>query len=405
MHYEQGGRRKLESKGVTDMQKLKSLAFWPMLFLMVSFIGNSYAAEVQVDNSYQKQKDFLIKVEDFLDQNPFPDSFFIVDVKNASINTDNRGPYLDVSFEIKYNDETLRKLQQVFNEYKNVLEVEASKDTLEIGDRTIGDAALLLDQEYRVPRKMSGKIREQFVNSANRGLISRKTDRQLTIVIFFEVKDASGTMIQQASLALEGEIADATRRIGAYTSAIDMREGINVVLPFGTIGRSADWDYTSGGSIRIHTRGENFYMVGHKLRLDIVLSVKPEEIKNIEVLIANRKKAIADEQKILEAQKQKEGEDRKRAEKEAQEEARRNSPEYKRSVITEELCQQYESLSQAKQAIKRQNEIDLATGTTNLYEKRQLGASKLYIEKEIESLKKEYKELGGGEFSRKKQCE
>ena len=75
------------------------------------------------------------------------------------------------------------------------------------------------------------------------------------------------------------------------------------------------------------------------------------------------------------------------------------------SDVTEELCRQYEALSQTNKAINRQNEVDLTSGTTNLYERRQLAAAKLYIEKEIERLKKEYKKLGEGEFSRKKQCE
>lgn len=79
--------------------------------------------------------------------------------------------------------------------------------------------------------------------------------------------------------------------------------------------------------------------------------------------------------------------------------------ENERAMIAESLCGQYNSLSQTTQYLKMQNEIDAETGTTNLYERRQIGAAKLYIEKEIAKLKKEYNKIGGGEFSRKKQCE
>lgn len=79
--------------------------------------------------------------------------------------------------------------------------------------------------------------------------------------------------------------------------------------------------------------------------------------------------------------------------------------EKQRSSIVSDLCTHYEKLSVVNQAINRQYETDLATGTTNLYERRQLGAAKLYIEEEIGRLRNEYKKLSGGDFSRKKQCE
>ena len=99
----------------------------------------------------------------------------------------------------------------------------------------------------------------------------------------------------------------------------------------------------------------------------------------------------------------KEAEIRKRKVEEKREHARlREEEEKKRRPVVKKLCQKYELLGQATQMLKQLKEIDSFSGTVNLYERRQIATAIVYTNKEIEQLKKEYKKLGGGEFSQKK---
>ena len=99
----------------------------------------------------------------------------------------------------------------------------------------------------------------------------------------------------------------------------------------------------------------------------------------------------------------KEAKIRKRKVEEEREHARlREEDEKKRRPVVKKLCQKYELLGQATQMLKQLKEIDSFSGTVNLYERRQIAAAIVYTNKEIEQLKKEYKKLGGGEFSQKK---
>lgn len=173
--------------------------------------------------------------------------------------------------------------------------------------------------------------------------------------------------------------------------------------------------------------GEDYYAIfvaykqkGHstvaqkgKEYIDLYRNIKESRYTDIEPLLAeaehvlkeeDERKKQAEKERIEAEMRAKEAEARAREVAE-QEEARRNTPEYKRTVIAEELCQRYEELGQANQVLKLSKEVDAASGTVNLYERRQLGTAKVYLEKEIGRLKNEYKKLGGGEFSRKKQCE
>ena len=99
----------------------------------------------------------------------------------------------------------------------------------------------------------------------------------------------------------------------------------------------------------------------------------------------------------------KEAKIRKRKVEEEREHARlREEDEKKRRPVVKKLCQKYELLGQATQMLKQLKEIDSFSGTVNLYERRQIATAIVYTNKEIEQLKKEYKKLGGGEFSQKK---
>lgn len=91
-------------------------------------------------------------------------------------------------------------------------------------------------------------------------------------------------------------------------------------------------------------------------------------------------------------------------EKQVEEEERKREERERIGVIVEELCQNLNSLAEVNEALQQSYQLDIASGTVNLYEKRKLTSSKMYLGKEIERLKREFTKLGGGTFLRNKNC-
>lgn len=371
-----------------------------VLFFIFVFQTVCYAGEVQM-GSRSIIPEFSGKLDEFLSTNPFPDAALVFNVKKATVEQDSNGKsFLDVTVDWKYNEVFFVSLDRLFTEYKDLLKTEAEK---------AGDGySVVLKNEFRVPRDVGVNIllRKLYLSAqGNDRLFVPNTT--FPIILRYVLKNSENKVVQQGFLKWSGVITVHGNPYGNY---------YRVSLPFTITSKGQfldEWAKELYGKFESYglTVGESGEGVGKiydlvemkslgkkQTKIKLPVDVEPEEIKQVEILVANETKWQEDKQR-------KEEEERIDREKAAKEEARINSPKYKRGVIAEELCQQYNALNQANQAIKNQNEIDLTSGTTNLYERRQLGAAKLYIEKDIERLKKEYKKLGGGEFSRKKQCE
>lgn len=377
-----------------------------VLFFIFVFQTVCYAGEVQMGRG-SIIPEFSGKIDEFLTTNHFPDAALAFNVKKATIEQDSNGkPFLDVTVDWKYNDVFFDSLERLFTEYKDLLKTEAEKE----GYR----CKVVLRNEFRVPCDVGvDVVLRKFYLSAqgNNGIFD--PDRIFPIILRYVLKNSENKVVQQGDLEWRGMITlyDPLNPLGW-----NKKYNYNLSLPFfrtsGTLflteeaqelyGKFKSYGLTVGesgeGVGKIYDLVEMKSLGKKQTKIKLPINITPEEIKQVEILVANETKWQEDKQR-------KEEEERIDREKAAKEEARIKTPKYKREVIAEELCQQYEALSQANQAFKHQNEVDLATGTTNLYERRQLGAAKLYLEQEIARLKKEYKKLGGGDFSRKKQCE
>lgn len=313
-----------------------------VLSIVLFNVWPSVAIEVKVTTDSISED--IENLKTFLQKNPFPDSAYSVEIKSAELKTGNNTPFLKVGFSLKRNDD-------FFNSFNKLVHSKIKQDFLKLID---------------VDVKQCDSWNCVFSMDIN-----------------FELKDASGKAIEKY---IRKEWIFFGRNDDNYDLMTAPGSGDQKSYFYDTI-------YT-----HIPLKGDDTKENPDAKRIkDITASVatcQNKIEKNNEQDEADRKKREKREEEVRLAKERK-----------AAEEATRNTPAYKRSVIAEELCQQHEALSQANQALKHQNEVDLATGTTNLYERRQLGTAKLYIEQEIARLKKEYKKLGGGEFSRKKQCE
>lgn len=362
------------------------------------------AVEIKIDSSVTNTDEitnFYKKIDEFLSKEPFPDSAIDLKVAEANVKKDAQNKnVLYSTLNIEYNNQYFLSLQQIFEDYKKTLESETSarrcsvsiagklysipcKIGLEVTKKLYASAKYVKDDLSFVGLGLEdeNKLWYDYVHS-NKIYI-----QPFLVFIEYRLKSKDGVILQKGLIRNRGSDyfygAIVRARHRDIENILPLPDGINV------------WYYDNiysgfeDGETKINTVIKSE---------PIILDTKPEDIKDIEFFVANTRKWDEDK-------RQKEEYAAQKAKEKQIKEARRSTPEYKRSVIAEELCQQYNALSQANQAIKNQNEVDLATGTTNLYEKRQLGAAKLYIEKEIAKLKKEYNKIGGGDFSRKKHCE
>lgn len=318
--------------------------------ILLSAVYSSKAVEIEKPKEKLSQED-IEKIRNFFKDHPFPDSAYNVEIKKAAMNNQKE---IRVGFILVPNPDFFSLFEKIKPVDAEVLERLFISPLM--GARSDGNYGYVFpfDMEFEL-KSQTGEILQRYTRP-------------------FEFA-ARGKHWPGYGVPYMNHCPDSS-----FTSCLALFGKTNVLVNPGEV--------------------------------DIPLSVDSQNIKDVSASVVTKRNKEEADKKIKEAQKKQEEQEslrregeRLRREREAEEEARRDTPEYKRGVIAEQLCQNINSLDEVNKSLQRSNKVDAASATVNLSERRQLASSKMYLEEEIEKLKKEYKKLGGREFSRKKNCE